>query len=495
MTRRRLLHGAAATAIGGLLALGLGLAPVSGAAQAPAPDADGAHFGYLAARLVDGELEILDARNADGRFVPASVLKVATVATALEHLGPDYRWVTRLTSQAPMDGPVLMGDLVIEAGADPTWGRDGEPDAPATLGRQVREHGLTRIAGDLVVDARRFPGRLHPLDRGIGDLAYRHGTPPAPLAVDEATITVRAAPGTSVGAPARVDAPDGIELLNRTITVGRDRHGAGTLDFLPLWGTDTLLLRGEYPISEPPFVVPASDPSPARRAARRIREALAAAGVQVDGAVRVGGAVRMDGDGQVGEPPSAASGDATLLADVRSPPLGSLLSDILADSHNWYADTLALTLGLEVAGSGRFPDGVEVISDFVSGLGEDAAPAPRDDVWLLDGSGLSPANLVTPAAVVRVLSYAAQQPWGPALIDALATPDEGTLRTWPPLPPVAAKTGTLRHTVALAGVLDRRSETPVLFCYFVNHRPGPPAAARREIAAALRRWSTAAARP
>jgi len=205
--------------------------------------------------------------------------------------------------------------------------------------------------------------------------------------------------------------------------------------------------------------------------------------------------VRMDGDAQVGEPPAAASGEATLLAEVRSPPLGSLLSDILADSHNWYADTLALTLGLEVAGSGRFPDGVEVISDFVSGLGEDAAPAPRDDVWLIDGSGLSPANLVAPAAVVRVLSYAAQQPWGPALIDALATPGEGTLRAWPPLPPVAAKTGTLRHTVALAGVLDRRSETPVLFCYFVNHRPGPPAAARREIAAALRRWSTAAARP
>lgn len=483
MTRRLLLHGAAAAALGGLLALGLAPAPVSGAAQAPAPDADGAHRGYLAARLVDGELVIVDDRNADGRFVPASVLKVATVAAALEHLGPDYRWVTRLTSQATVDGPVLEGDLIIEAGADPTWGRDGEPDAPATLARQVRERGLTRVAGDLVVDARRFPGRLHPLDRGIGDLPYRHGTPPAPLAVDEATITVRAAPGTSVGAPARVEAPDSIELLNRTVTVGRDRHGSGTLDFLPLWGTDTLLLRGEYPISEPSFVVPASDPSPARRAARSLREALAEAGVQVDGAVRLE------------EPPSAASESATVLAELRSQPLKSLLSDILADSHNWYADTLVLTLGLEVAGSGRFTDGVEVISDFVKGLEEDAAPTLLDDAWLLDGSGLSPANLVTPSAVVRVLAYATQRPWGTALIDALATPGEGTLRAWPPLPPVAAKTGTLRHTVALAGVLDPRAEAPVIFSYFVNHRPGAPAAARGEIADALRRWSTVASRP
>ena len=482
MTCRHPTHLARAVLAAATLA-GL-LAPGSLAAQPAATDGDGAHRGYLAARLAGGDLEVLDARNADGRFVPASVLKVATVAAALEHLGPDYRWVTRLTSVAPVDGPLLDGDLVIEAGADPTWGRDGEEDAPGTLARQVRERGLTRIAGDLVVDAGRFPGRLHPLDRGIGDLAYRHGTPPAALAIDEATITVRAAPGASVGAPARIEAPAGVELINRTATVGPDRHGAGTLDFLALWGTDTLLVRGEYPISEPSFVVPASDPDPVRRAGLRLRDALAEAGVQVDGAVRL----RTEPPAASG---SAASGSATVLAELRSPPLGSLLPDLLTDSHNWYADMLALTIGLEVAGTGRFDDGVGVVSEFVSGLVDGAAtPVPTlDEVWLEDGSGLSPANLVTPSAVVRLLAHAASRPWGGALIDALATPGEGTLRSWPRLPPVAAKTGTLRHTVALAGVLRPRSATPVFFCYFVNHRPGPPAPARWEISAALREWS------
>ena len=443
---------------------------------------DGAHRGYLAARLVDGELEVVEQRNADQRFVPASVLKVATVAAALEHLGPDYRWVTRLTSLAPTDGPVLGGDLVVEAGADPTWGRDGEADATATLAAQVRARGLTRIAGDLVVDAARFPGRPHPLDRGFGDLPYRHGTPAAPLAVDEATITVRAAPGASVGAPASIEAPAGIDLINRTTTVGRDRHGAGTLDFLPLWGTDTLLVRGEYPVSEPFFVVPASDPDPVRRAGLRLQEALAEAGVHVEGVVRL----RTERPAASG---SAASSSGTVLAELRSPPLESLLPDILTDSHNWYADMLALTIGLEVTGSGRFDDGVGVVSDFVNGLGDGTATTAPDVVWLVDGSGLSRANLVTPSAVVRLLAQAASRPWGESLLDALAAPGEGTLRSWPRLPPVAAKTGTLLHTVALAGVLHPQSATPVFFCYFVNHRPGPPAPARREIAAALREWS------
>ena len=462
----------------GLAAVCLALAAVRGAAAQRAPG-DGAHRGYLAARMGgDGRPEVIDALNADRFFVPASVLKVVTAAAALEHLGTGYRWRTRLTSAAAVTGEVLDGDLVIEPGGDPTWARDRFPDGAAeplaALAEQIRAHGIVRVGGDLVVDASRFPGRPHPLDRGFGDLPYRHGTPPAPLAVDEATITVRVAPGPSIGAPARVQAPDGVTVINLTTTVGRDRHGAGTLDFLPVWGTDTLLLRGEYPLSEPPFVVPVSDPAPALRAARRLRAALDEAGVAVDGGVRVQRA-------------GAAAGDrATLLAELRSPPLDDLLDPILTNSHNWYADTLALTLGLEVAGSGRFDDGVEVIADFAADLPDDGALAPGD-LSIRDGSGLSTANLVTPAAVVRVLAHAAGRPWGGRLLDALARPGEGTLAAWPRLPRIAAKTGTLRHTVALAGILDPDSETPVFFCYFVNHHRRP-AAARREIAAALRSW-------
>ena len=164
---------------------------------------------------------------------------------------------------------------------------------------------------------------------------------------------------------------------------------------------------------------------------------------------------------------------------------------ILARSHNWYADILILTLGLEVAGTGRFDDGVDVVADFVTGLAGRGAPAAAAPA-LRDGSGLSSGNLIAPATVARVLAHAAERPWGPTLIDALAAPGAGTLAAWPRLPPVAAKTGTLRHTVALAGILDPAADVPVVFCYFVNHDPRPRPDARSEIAAALRRWRTAA---
>ncbi len=465
----------------GLSIVCLAFAAAPGAEAQPGVAGDGAHHGYLAVRLADdGELAVLDELNAGRFFVPASVLKVVTAAAALDHLGTAYRWRTRLKSADAVTGGVLDGDLVIEPGADPTWGRDRFPGGAAeplgALAEQVRARGIARVSGDLVVDASRFPGRPHPLERAFGDLPYRHGTPPAALAVDEATISVRVAPGPSLGAPARVQAPDGVTAINLTTTVGRDRHGAGTLDFLPVWGTDTFLLRGEYPLSEPSFVVPVSDPAPMLRAARRLRAALREAGVTV------GGQVRLE------RTPPAAASPASVLAELRSPPLDDLLGPLLTNSHNWYADTLAMTLGREVAGTGRFDDGVEVVADFALDLRSDLAATP-DDLSLRDGSGLSAANLVTPAAVVRVLAHAASQPWGERLIEALARPGRGTLRAWPRLPPVAAKTGTLRHTVALAGFLDPGSEAPVIFCYFVNHHQGA-AAARRAIAAALRSWRT-----
>ena len=146
-----------------------------------------------------------------------------------------------------------------------------------------------------------------------------------------------------------------------------------------------------------------------------------------------------------------------------------------------------------MAETGRFDDGVEVVADFVEDLPGLGAPAPPEPS-LRDGSGLSSANLIAPATVVRVLAFAAGRPWAATFIDALAGRGEGTLGAWPRLPPLAAKTGTLRHTIALAGIIGPGSDAPVVFCYFVNHNTRPRSAARGEIAAALRRWRAAAAR-
>ena len=66
--------------------------------------------------------------NADRLFVPGSTTKLLTMGTALEVLGPDHRFRTRVYRTGPVKDGVLEGDLVLRAAGDPNLSgrvRDG----------------------------------------------------------------------------------------------------------------------------------------------------------------------------------------------------------------------------------------------------------------------------------------------------------------------------------------------------------------------------------
>ena len=79
---------------------------------------------------------------------PASTMKVLTTYAALETLGPAYTWRTRAYATGPMRDQVLEGNLVLEGGGDPFmtadrwWG----------FVNGLRQAGIERIAGDVVID-------------------------------------------------------------------------------------------------------------------------------------------------------------------------------------------------------------------------------------------------------------------------------------------------------------------------------------------------------
>jgi D-alanyl-D-alanine carboxypeptidase/D-alanyl-D-alanine-endopeptidase (penicillin-binding protein 4) len=107
-------------------------------------------------------IEVIDAKtgqdlfseNSEKLMIPASVLKIVTSATALEILGADYRFKTRIGYKGSISHNELTGDLVIISGGDPTLGSSyfSDKDFLHKWAGKIREAGIEKITGNIVLD-------------------------------------------------------------------------------------------------------------------------------------------------------------------------------------------------------------------------------------------------------------------------------------------------------------------------------------------------------
>lgn len=93
--------------------------------------------------------EVVYARGAQQRMRPASSEKVVTAIAALDQLGPNYQFSTRLLATAPVSGTTLQGDLYVKGAMDPLL---SVADVRA-LAAQLKATGIRTVAGHLVADA------------------------------------------------------------------------------------------------------------------------------------------------------------------------------------------------------------------------------------------------------------------------------------------------------------------------------------------------------
>ena len=88
------------------------------------------------------------AQSVDGRFNPASSIKLATTLVALQNLGPDYRFLTSVWAAGTIDRTTgtLTGDLII-SGRDPSF----HYEHAVMLARQLNALGIRTVNGNLIV--------------------------------------------------------------------------------------------------------------------------------------------------------------------------------------------------------------------------------------------------------------------------------------------------------------------------------------------------------
>ena len=110
--------------------------------------------GAVTFALADAETgEMLDMRQHGRPMPPASTLKAVTSIYALDRLGPEFRFVTKVLADGPVVDGEVQGNLWLVGGGDPTLTSDGLGDIAVA----VVEAGITRISGDFFVWADALP--------------------------------------------------------------------------------------------------------------------------------------------------------------------------------------------------------------------------------------------------------------------------------------------------------------------------------------------------
>jgi serine-type D-Ala-D-Ala carboxypeptidase/endopeptidase (penicillin-binding protein 4) len=188
---------------------------------------------------------------------------------------------------------------------------------------------------------------------------------------------------------------------------------------------------------------------PPRFVSDRFRAALARRGVEVAR------------KGRAGRAPESA----TPVASVGSPTLAELIRHTNKVSDNYFAETLLKGLGARFAGSGTTLAGTAVVRGFERKVGISSN--------VLDGSGLSRADSVSPSAVGRLLLAVEDKPWFGSLYRSLPLAGRtGTLRKrmrgTAARGRCRAKTGTLIGVSALAGYCRTRTNHRIAFALLVN---------------------------
>lgn len=437
----------------------------------------------VAFALADGASgEILAESDAGRAVVPASVVKAITTGATLHHFSPGHRFRTTLecSGTTSPDG-VLLGDLIIRGGGDPTLGStrvDGALSSATLLDQwtsAVAAAGIRAVAGCVVGDASCFTADPVPDSWEWVDIGNGYGTGTSGLCFHDNYYWVSFRPGASVGDPApivRTDPP-----MPELRWVNEMRTGpAGSGDQGYIYGapfSSIRAARGTIPQGDPEFAIKGSFPDPAATLARLLCDRLTSAGIAVAQGFR-------------SAHNESCSTDTLLLSAIDSPPLGAIIHKLNKHSQNLYAETLLLHLARQT-GDGSRDAGLSAVRNFLRAL-----KVPLGGVALHGGSGLSRTDTVTARALVAFFHAMQREPhfavWRDSLpvlgVDAdLRRRAQGT----PVAGKVHAKTGYLGGppTRTLAGYLEGRSGRTYCFAFLVNHFGNSYTEVDRDVDAAL----------
>jgi D-alanyl-D-alanine carboxypeptidase/D-alanyl-D-alanine-endopeptidase (penicillin-binding protein 4) len=415
-----------------------------------------ARIGVLVVAQDDGR--VLYERRADRALTPASNQKILTAIAALSAFGPTHQFVTQIYADAPPDAEGGVDVLAIRGGGDPSL----TSEQYWRLAANLRLLGIRKIRNGLLLDASAFDGeRWHPSWGQTSARAYH--APVAALSANYGAFSATVEPGAKPGDAVRVllDPPvSHLRLHNRAKTGNSKARRNLAVDRMRSGGVEEVVVSGTVRAASKSKAYHRSVLDPVRYAGSVFRAQLEANGIAVEGKNRLG----------------AVPESMVLLDEFKGKSLADAVQLFLKYSNNTMGEMLVKALGVRSVGVGSWSTGIAAVREELERLGIDVA-----GLSIVDGSGLSYENRVTPRALVSALSVAkASFDFGPEFIAALPiAAADGTLekRTEGAANRLRAKTGLLTRVTTLSGYAVSADGRPLVFSILVNGFSGGDEAA------------------
>lgn len=423
----------------------------------------GAHAGVLV-ETTDGR--VLYERNADGAVQPASTMKLLTGSVALDRLGPDYRFVTRLVA-LPSTALPGVTELRLIGGADPLLAAADLRAAAAA----AKEAGIAGAVSAVLDESRIAPGERRPPGWTMDDVLQDYAPVIDGFPFEENLLHARIVPGP-VGSAPTVELPppfvpqavpiracrEGPTLL--TFTIRARTAGSGTASTIDVekGRCGDIVVTGVIPAGAPESLDVAVE-QPELLALQTFTDALRRAGL----------------DPRPGPPsfavlPDVIAGPFTVAPPGRvlwrheGEPLRDLLADLWWPSDNFVAEQLLREVDVVAnARAGTAAGAAAIERTWLQRLGIDPAT-----VTITDGSGLSQYNRLTPRALAAILLHDWSGEQRQVVLDDLPVAGvrgdlRGQMRGTPAEGRIFAKTGSMSHVRGLAGYAATRRHGTLIF--------------------------------
>ncbi len=397
-------------------------------------------------------------------FVPASTLKIITSAAAIEILGPEYRFKTKIGYTGFIEKNKLKGDLVVVGGGDPTLGSQYfkdkffSPHFLETWAKRIKAAGISKISGDLVLDGSIYDQEEIPPTWIWEDIGNYYGAGASAFTVYDNLFKIAFNSPGEAGKPTQIlsvyPKMNELEFENEVLSSDENR------DLAYVFGSPFDKIRkikGTIPKGQKAFTVKAAIQHPERILADELIMYLAKEGIFLSGKIKF------------------EKVNPSVLQTVyiqESPSLAKIIKVQNHESVNLFAEHLVKQLAAEANGIGTRKGGIGILKDFWMSMSIDT------EFFMEDGSGLSHFNAVSPQFFTSLLSYMFNQGKNKVcFINSLPSAGDGTLSGFNPqmFPEnsLKAKSGSMTRVRCYAGYLDTGSGKKIAFSIMFNNFSGP----------------------